>query len=267
MRIENDKYYTPREIANFCVQELLKVVDKGEISDVLEPSIGNGAFITPLLPIDTGIDIESCVSQSNINIVTGDFLTMPIEYKKGRLVIGNPPFGARMNMAQKFFKKAVSIGDYVAFILPISQLNNTAFLYEFDLIQSIDLGLKRYTDRELHCCFNIYQRPQNGILNKKQKKDAQCIKIYRNEHKNYEFLPYDIRMCYWGNGSAGRILSEGERYAGEYKIQIIDEHLRKDIIHFLNTFDWNSYMKCIAMRRITQHILIDVLRKNIEGFY
>ncbi len=54
-----------------------------------------------------------------------DYLELDVSYLWGRLIIGNPPFGNRMNMAQKFFKKSVEISDYIAFILPISQLNNT----------------------------------------------------------------------------------------------------------------------------------------------
>jgi hypothetical protein len=61
----------------------------------------------------------------------------------------------------------VEEGDYVAFILPISCYNNDIKLYKFDLIYSEDLGLAHYTDRDLHCCFNIYQRPKSGKLNSK----------------------------------------------------------------------------------------------------
>ena len=71
-------------------------------------------------------------------------------YKKNRLVIGNPPYGSRMNMAQKFFKKSVELGDYIAFILPISQYKTTQSLFEFDLVYSEDLGEQIYTDRKLH---------------------------------------------------------------------------------------------------------------------
>ena len=78
-------------------------------------------------------------------------------------------------MAQKFYKKSVELADYTAFILPISQLNNSSTLYEFDLIKSIDLGEQLYTDRKLHCRFNIYKRP--NILNKKPKTTLECVKI------------------------------------------------------------------------------------------
>ena len=61
-----------------------------------------------------------------------------------------------------FYDKCCDCGDYIAFILPISCYKNDIKLYKFDLIYSEDLGLRYYTDRELHCCFNIYRRPTSG---------------------------------------------------------------------------------------------------------
>jgi len=101
-----------------------------------------------------------------------------------------------MSLAQKFFKKSIMMGDYVAFILPISQLWNTNSLFEFDLIHSEDLGKVTYSDRNLHCCYNIYKRP-DGVLNPRPKNKLSSIKIVRQDSKGYdEFDDFDIRMCY-----------------------------------------------------------------------
>ena len=81
---------------------------------------------------NVGIDIAPEISNECYNIITADYIEMPIDYKKGRLVIGNPPYGSRMLLAQRFFKKSVMIADYIAFILPISQYKNTSSLFEFD---------------------------------------------------------------------------------------------------------------------------------------
>lgn len=167
-------------------------------------------------------------------------------------------------MAQKFFKKSVEIADTIAFILPISQLNNTRSMYEFDLVYSEDLGVKHYTDRDLHCCFNIYRRPESGELHSKPVAKLKNITIYRQDSKGYNEKNFDIRMCYWGDGSAGKILSENEHYSAEYKIKINNDELREDIIRVLTTFDWKEYLNCIAMRKIQQFHIIDVLKENIK---
>lgn len=168
-KIENDKYYTPINIANHCWDKVLKIIGKDNISEIIEPSCGNGAFYhhgkcSPHF----GYDIEPKLEDFDSFYITTnsikkcDYLKENITYLPGRLVIGNPPYGRCLNLAQRFFKKSIEIADYIAFILPISQYNNKQSFYEFDLIYSEDLGFQDYSGRNLHCCFNIYKRPDSG---------------------------------------------------------------------------------------------------------
>ena len=221
-KIENDKYYTPIFLANYCWDKVFEVIGKENISEIIEPSCGDGAFYHhPEQVPHFGYDIEP---QCNFhNVIKADFLTQDITYLWGRLIIGNPPYGRCLNLAQKFFKKSVEIADYIAFILPISQLNNTRSMYEFDLVYSEDLGIQHYTDRD-----------------------------------------FDIRMCYWGDGTAGKILKDDEHYSAEYKIKINNEEKREEIVRVLSTFDWKEYLNCIAMRKIQQFHIVDVLKQNVE---
>jgi hypothetical protein len=166
-------------------------------------------------------------------------------------------------MAQKFYKKSIQIADYVAFILPISQLNNSQSMYEFDLVYSEDLGINTYTDRDLHCCFNIYRRPKNGEYNNKPKTKLKDISIYRQDSNGYDEKEFDLRMCYWGDGSAGKILSDNEHYSAEYKIKINNDKLKEKIIDTLTYFNWKEYLNCIAMRKIQQFHIVKVLKEAI----
>lgn len=264
-KIKNDKYYTPPDLANYCWDKVLEIIGEENISEVIEPSVGNGAFLNhPTQIVHFAYDVEPECTSDITKIFKADYLTSDIKYLYGRLVLGNPPYGEHMNMAQKFFKKSIQIADYIAFILPISQLNNPRSMYEFDLVYSEDLGIKHYTDRDLHCCFNIYKRPDNGELNKKPTAKLNDITIYRQDSKGYENKDYDIRMCYWGDGTAGKILNPDEHYSAEYKIKINNKDLKESITNCLNTFDWKSYLKCIAMRKIQQFHIIDVLKKNVK---
>ena len=263
-KIENDKYYTPIPLANYCRDKTMDVIGEENISEIIEPSCGDGAFYhhNIFMP-HFGYDIDPRCSYENV--ITEDYLKTDISYLYGRLVIGNPPYGRCMNLAQKFFKKSIEIADYIAFILPISQLNNTHSMYEFDLIHSEDLGVYNYTDRNLHCCFNIYRRPPNGELNKKTASKLKDITIYRQDSKDYANKDFDIRMCYWGDGTAGKILKQNEHYSAEYKIKINNDQKKENIIKVLSEFDWKSYLNCIAMKKIQQFHIVDVLVKNIEG--
>ena len=72
-------------------------------------------------------------------------------------------------------------------------------------------------------------------------------------------------MCYWGDGSAGKILKDDEHYSAEYKIKINNDTLKSQILDVLQNFDWKSYLSCIAMRKIQQFHIIDVLIDNVVG--
>ena len=264
-KIENDKYYTSIELANYCWDKVFEIVGEENISEIIEPSVGNGAFLHHNEQIPHfAYDIEPQCDSSFTKIFKTDYLSQDIAYLYGRLVIGNPPYGRCLNMAQKFFKKSVEIADTIAFILPISQLNNTRSMYEFDLVYSEDLGVKHYTDRDLHCCFNIYRRPENGELNKKPSAKLKDISIYRQDSNGYNERDFDIRMCYWGDGTAGKILKDNEYYSAEYKIKINNSKIREKVIEVLNTFDWKEYLNCIAMRKIQQFHIVDVLKDKIS---
>ena len=263
-KIENDKYYTPIELANYCIDKTIEIIGEENITDILEPSCGNGSFFhhNKYVP-KTGFDIlPEIESTTNYSIIKSDYITFQIPYKHGRLVIGNPPYGEKLYLAQKFYRKSVEIADYISFILPISQLDNISSLYEFDLIYSDDLGKRVYSDRELHCCLNIYKRPKCG-MNSKQSYKLKDITIYRQDCAGYEHKPFDIRMCYWGNGSAGKILKDSEHYSAEYKIKVNNPQLKDKIVDVLTNFDWKKYLNCIAMLKIQQHHIVQVLKKYI----
>lgn len=265
MKINNDKYYTPIDLANYCWDKVLEIVGEENISEIIEPSVGNGSFLhhsryTPHF----AYDIEPECKSEFTHIFKEDFLLSNIKYLYGRLIIGNPPYGRCLNVAQKFFKKSIKIADTIAFILPISQLNNTQSMYEFDLIYSEDLGKKLYTDRILHCCLNIYRRPQSGELNKKNNLKLEDISIYRQDSSNYNQKEFDIRMCYWGDGTCGKILKDDELYSAEYKIKINNKELYDEIYKLITTFDWKAYLNCIAMKKLQQFHILDVLLKNIK---
>ena len=43
-KIENDKYYTPISLANYCWDKVFEVIGEENISEIIEPSCGDGAF-------------------------------------------------------------------------------------------------------------------------------------------------------------------------------------------------------------------------------
>ena len=140
-KLDYDQYYTPHDTMEYCVNKSRDIIrDLGyEVSEFLEPSAGEGIFSDYLL--DSGLNVIAMdLFPKNEYTIKQDFLTCKLEYKPNRFIIGNPPYGSRLSLGLKFYNKACELGDYISFILPISQLNNTNMLYKFDLVYSEDLG-------------------------------------------------------------------------------------------------------------------------------
>lgn len=266
MKIANDAYYTPVDLANRLWDKTVSLIGADKITYVIEPSCGTGAFLQhPKYRVNFAIDIATECYGMVCTFVKGNFLAMDFPYSKGTLVIGNPPFGPKMHLAQRFYKHCLSFADYIAFILPISQLDNNQSLYEFDIIYSEDLGVVDFSGRKLHCCFNVYSRPEHG-LNPKPTLSRPLVKIYRDCRKGFEDCEYDVRMCYWGNGSAGKILKDGEHYAGEYKIKVMDEARKREIIDFIKSYPWMEKFHGVAMRKIQQFHIHKILAEHFGEY-
>ena len=261
-KLNLDQYYTNEADMKYCVNKTLDILQENgyEVSEFLEPSAGKGVFVNYLYTTGKNVialDIEPKVE----NIIQADYLTYELEYKKGRLIIGNPPFGSKLNLARRFYKKSIEMGDYISFILPISQLNNSIFMYEFDLLYSEDLGELVFSEcRKVRCCLNIYVRPERG-LNKKSKKTLKDVEIVRSDSKKYSNFEYDIRMCQWGD--VGKILKEGENYSSEYKIKIHNEDLKDKILDILFNTDWKKEITPTTLCGLCKHHIIAVLKRNI----
>ena len=256
-KLRLDKYYTSDETAQYCIDKTRKVLNDQKITEIIEPSAGNGAFskkINGCIAYDIEPEIDTIIKQ--------DFLKLDISYKQGRLFIGNPPFGARNTLAVSFYKKCVELGDYIAFILPISQLNNVQQMYEFDLVYSENLGKLNYTDRKVHCCFNVYKRNSNG-LNKKPKNELVDVKITEVRLGNKNVKDYDLRICAWG-ASIGKKVENNNSFAKEFYIKIVNEELRDKIVSKLENVDWTKEYIMTSTPNLLQWQVFDYLKRNFN---
>ena len=270
MKIRNAKYYTPTDLAERLINKTFKIIGKENITDIIEPSAGKGAFSNILNCKAYDIEPEAD------NIIKQDFLTLNLFYKKGRLIIGNPPFGERNSIAVKFYQKACTLGDYIAFILPISQLDNSLQMYQFDLIYSEDLGIKSYSGNMLHCCFNIYKRPSMGI-NKKpdiRLKDISIkdYRVYRDKYYTPKQLikiykGYDYAICGRGNGSFGNIPEYIGQYSTEYYFYCQNKDILPEMLKLLERDTIRNYVKSISSMGISMARLYKYFRENIKNIH
>ncbi|MDD2731626.1 MAG: SAM-dependent methyltransferase [Candidatus Pacebacteria bacterium] len=121
-----DQFYTKPKVAEYCFDRFKEIskdlgIDLNKYT-FIEPSAGCG-FFYQLLPKKRriGIDIEpkELSGVDNKGIIKFDYLKWhPKNKKKKYIVIGNPPFGLRGNLALQFINKSCLYADMVAFILP-----------------------------------------------------------------------------------------------------------------------------------------------------
>ena len=116
---EKDQFFTPTTTAQECFNIFTKILkDLGieeENINYIEPSAGSGSFFD-VLPFNrrVGVDIEPRCE----GIEKANFLEWLPKTQENNVVIGNPPFGLRGNLALRFINHAASFADFVVFILP-----------------------------------------------------------------------------------------------------------------------------------------------------
>lgn len=264
-KIKNDKYYTPIDLANYCVNKTKEIIGENNITEYIEPSGGNGVFLD-FLPNGTySCDIEP----EDSRIEKQDYLTLNLDYKKGRCIIGNPPFGTKLNLFVQFFNKSIEIADYIAFICPISQLNNAIKTYKFNLVYSENLGDIVYSDRKVPTCFNIYKRPINGKINSKipnKLKDVIIKECCKNKNpkraKLYNNFNYDYAICAWG-ASIGKEIQYPSQYTKEFYFIINNRDLKDEIINCIKKADWTKEFLMTATPNLLHWQVIKYLKEQI----
>nr|QDY51793.1 hypothetical protein 1_178 [Mimiviridae sp. ChoanoV1] len=177
---EKDQFFTPENTAEYCYSKFIDIMKQYNDSEkeytFIEPSAGNGRFLK-VLPIDrrTGLDIEP----KNDEIKKQDYLDWNPSENKKYIVIGNPPFGLRGQLALKFINYSSKFADYVCFILP-------------QLFESDGKGVPRKRVVGLNL---IHSEKLNTSFESPDGKDiqVQCIfQIWSKFHKNDNYIINEI---------------------------------------------------------------------------
>lgn len=258
-KINLDKYYTPVSLAEYCINKTYEIIGKENITEIIEPSAGNGSFSLQI-PDCIAYDIEP----EHESIIKQDYLKLELEYKKGRLIIGNPPFGKHNTLSVSFYKKSCKISDFIVFILPISQLDNPNEMFDYDLIYSENLGNNKYSNIEVPCCLNIYTKPINGN-NKKpiNKLEDVSIDIHLRGRKTQEiFYDSDLRICAFG-ASAGKVVKYNNQYCKEILFIVNNSLLKERIVEVVNNANWIKRFQMTKTPCITRWQIVKYLKEQI----
>jgi len=262
-KINLDKYYTPESMAKHCIDTTIKILKEKKISEVIEPSAGNGSFSKK---------INNCIAYDiepeDDSIIKQNFLELELEYKRGRLFIGNPPFGDQFNIGRQFVKKCIKYGDFVAFILPISQYRNKYLFDNAELIHTENLGEVEYSGRKVHCCFNIYNRNISIAKDSLRLKDIVLFEAIRNKNpkrnKPYVDNNYDFRICSWGS-STGKILNENERYAKEIGFYVKNTDIKEKVKTVISEANWEREYFMTSTPNLVLWQVVDYLKRKVPN--
>lgn len=155
-----DKFYTKPEVAFECYNIFLDFIPSNIL--IVEPSAGDGSFLKIIQNPKLGFDLLP----ENEKIIQNDFLNDKHikNIKETFVILGNPPFGKKSQLAIDFLNKSLDLCDTVGFIVPNQfrkwsvqkQIKPTAKLVlDHDLRE--DAFLFNNKSYNVRCCFQIWK--------------------------------------------------------------------------------------------------------------
>lgn len=157
-----DQFYTVPAVSEACLTTLGGHYEWSDWGLVIEPSAGNGSFLTQI-PTEKKLGMD--LSPQHADIIKQDFFTYTPPHGIGKiLVVGNPPFGRVSSLAIRFFQHAAAWADVIAFILPrtfrrVSVQNRLP--PHFHLLLDEDIPMEPCSFRppmKAKCCFQIWEK-------------------------------------------------------------------------------------------------------------
>lgn len=164
-RSTSDKYYTKPDVVKHCIELLKKNIKISTADLIIEPSAGNGSFITGIKQLGAKSKFYD-IEPEHLEIEKKDYLELELDLDSSFSkihVLGNPPFGRQSSLAIKFIKKSAEFADTIAFILPKSFKKDSMqkhFPLDYHLICQEDLPQKSFLVNDLEfdvpCIFQIW---------------------------------------------------------------------------------------------------------------
>lgn len=255
-----DKFYTIPEISEKCLTILGSRYTWSEWGLVIEPSAGNGSFLTR---IPTHKKFGMDISPEHPDIVKQDFLTYTPPSGIGKiLVVGNPPFGRVSSLAIKFFNHASKWADIIAFILPrtfrrISVHNKLHTNFHLVYDEEIPTEPCSFSPPMMaKCCFQIWEK----------KDTKRPIVELSTTHNDWDFLgfgPKDEK----GQPTPPKGADFAIRAYGGKCGEIVDtglEKLRPKSWHWIKA-KINKYTLIERLKCLDYTVSLDTARQNSIG--
>lgn len=260
-----EQYYTPVDLAEKLISEVLVFVPDLSQRKILEPAGGTGAFIKAAAKVGASKFVSFDIEPKHHDVLKADFLHASVDATDA-VTISNPPFGRNNSLSIPFFNKAANHSEYICFIVPrswrkwsvINRLDR-----RFHLIADHDIkvdyedqtGIKLSDKSSLATCFQIWQRqdnprPKYSVLDKGiiEKTDA---------------LGADVALTIFGFG-CGKVSTSFDRKPNSTKMFLKLHH--PQALQALQTVDFSKFYRNTAYTQALSLAEINyLLNESIYG--
>jgi hypothetical protein len=258
--IEHEQFFTKAAVASDVASIIRKQPWFSEIKAFIEPSAGGGALLKQF-PGAKGYDL---VPQGD-DIEQADFLSHPFKTEPSKtLIFGNPPFGRGGSLALKFIRKAATLADTIAFILPRTFAKSTMknrLPDDFHLVFEKNLSADSFESPsgaklDVLCVFQIWRRGDT----KRAKEEFDATKTSVKFVKPSE-ATYAVRRI--GDKSLGKIVAAQEAKPESSFFFIADEDgsIKKAIQN--SSWDHIAGTAAQGLRSINRHEFVTEIEKHL----
>ncbi len=261
-----EQYYTPTDLAQRLIIEVLQLVPDLTQRTILEPAGGTGAFIKAAQGIGAKNFLSFDIEPKHASVTKANFLAAKIKATNA-VTISNPPFGRNNSLSIPFFNKAADHSEFICFIVPrswrkwsvINRLDSRFHLvadHDIQIDYEDDAGAKLSKRTSLATCFQIWQRqdqprPKYSVADQGliEKTDAQNA---------------DVALTIFGFG-CGKVLTEFERKPNSTKMFLKLHHPKAlaalQNVDFSKFYKNTAYTEALSLQEIN-YLLNDAILGN-----
>jgi predicted RNA methylase len=254
-----DKYYTKAQVVEQCLSLVQETISIKDNDIVIEPSAGNGAFISGIKALTSRYRFYDLEPEHN-EVVKRDYLLYDFQVDNpgttGRIhLICNPPFGRQSSLALKFIKKSCEFCDTISFILPKSFKKDSLKAkvpLHFHLLYEGDLPDKSFlVNQEEHnvpCIFQIWEKKDNPRAVPELLKPKGFKFVKQDESPDISFRRVGV------NAGVIDINTSGKSIQSHYFIKFKSSEVEK-ILQRLSTISYD-FNNTVGARSISKQELI-----------
>jgi len=254
-----DKYYTKDIIVELCLENVKKYIEIHTNDLIIEPSAGNGSFISGIKSLTTNCAFYDIQPEHN-EITKQDYLlykfnNMNNTYNKIH-IIGNPPFGRQSSLAIKFIKKSCEFCDSISFILPKSFKKDSlkkVFPLNYHLIFEMDLPDKSFLvngeEYNVETIFQIWVKKTNNRVVNQKLEPNNFIFVKKTENPDISFRRVGV------NAGTLDTYIENKSIQSHYFIKFINGKSISDNINKLSTITY-EFNNTVGPKSISKQELI-----------